>query len=250
MRPTHTGVRMEFARLSKRYLGEAADKYDADREQTAKWEREQSAVERILGALPRHLSILDIPVGTGRFIELYGRLGLQATGLDISADMLSRAREKAEHTGAGITLREGDIRSIAGPDGAFDIALCIRFLNWIDLEGVRAVLRELTRVSDRYLIVSISHFVPLRETDLMSRSGIRSFAGQLVRRFKTQVMRSARKKRIIFHEEHAVKSAIAGAGLRIATAICTEQGSRGVRSFIYLLEKDGAPLSSASRSRP
>jgi ubiquinone/menaquinone biosynthesis C-methylase UbiE len=234
---------MEFTRLSTRYRGDAAHKYDADREQTAKWGLEQAAVESILSALPPMLSVVDVPVGTGRFVELYQKLGMRATGIDVSPDMLARAREKADRAQASITLQEGDIRAIDAPDGAFDAAVCIRFLNWVDLDGVRGVLNELTRVADRYLVVSISHFLPLRDIDLFSRYGVRSLAGQLARRFKTQVMRNTRRKRIIFHEERALTAAITDAGLKVAKAICTEPGSRGVRSFVYLLEKTDPPRS-------
>jgi ubiquinone/menaquinone biosynthesis C-methylase UbiE len=229
---------MEFSTLSKRYHGDRADQYDRDREQTAKWELEQSAVASLLSSLPRPFSLVDIPVGTGRFVELYKQLGLDATGIDVSSDMLAKARAKAELAGAGITLKEGDVRAISAPDGTFHVALCVRFLNWIDITGVRAVLRELARVSDRYVLVSISYFVPFREAELTSAKGLRALAGQLARRFKTQVTRSARKRRIIFHEERDVKAAIADAGLRIAEGICTEPGARGVRSYIYLLEKE------------
>lgn len=228
---------MDFGRLSQRYRGERADKYDRVREQTAGWAREQQAVESILATLPPNLSVLDIPVGTGRFIELYGRLGLSATGIDVSPDMLARAQIKADESGAPIVLRQGDIRKIDAPDGAFDVVVCVRFLNWIDLEGVRSALRELSRVSSRHLVVSASHFLPLREINFFSGSGLRAFAGQLARRFKTQVMRNARKRRIIFHEKQALHAAFADLGLDIGTSVCTEPGRRGVGSFIYLLEK-------------
>ena len=116
---------MEFTRLAKRYRGGAADRYDSDREQTGKWALEQAAVETLLSVLPAGLSVVDIPVGTGRFIDLYQKLGLVATGIDVSTDMLGRAEEKARRMDAPIVLQQGDIRAISAPDGAFDLAVCV-----------------------------------------------------------------------------------------------------------------------------
>ena len=231
---------MEFARLSGRYAGETAEAYDSRREQTERWAREQKAVETILRELPHGLAILDVPVGTGRFIELYQQLGMQATGIDISLDMLAQAKAKAERANARFDLREGDIRALALPGQSFDVVLCVRFLNWIDVHEVRDVLSKLARVSSRYLVISASHFTPLPEINLLSRKGLRSLAGQAARRFKTQVARGGRKRRIVFHEKSSLMAVLAESGLTIAEAICTEPGARGVQSYIYLLEKTGS----------
>jgi SAM-dependent methyltransferase len=229
---------MDFSTLAKRYLGEKADNYDANREHKVKWRREQAAVESILSTLPPDFFILDIPIGTGRFIELYQALKMRAVGIDISADMLAHAREKADRLGAPIELLQGDVRRIAAPNGAFDVVVCLRFLNWIELDDLRSVLIELARISSRYLLVSVSHFLPLREMDLFSVGIVRGLAGQLVRRIKTQVRRNSRNRRTIMHEERALRNIIAELDLRITKAIRVDAGTKGgVGSFLYLLEK-------------
>lgn len=228
---------MEFERLSEQYHGAVAEDYDRRREQTPRWLREQAAVEKLLDGIERQYTVLDIPVGTGRFVELYEQIGFSAIGLDVSEDMLSHARSKAEQSRSSIKLQLGDIRNIPFPDATFGISVCIRFLNWVDIRAANEVMNELARVSKRYVVVSITHFVPVRSLLTGPSAGFRSIAGQAARRFKTQLLRNASKRRIIYHEQNQVKELFDNTGLRIAESICTEPGRRGVTSYIYLLEK-------------
>ena len=39
-------------------------------------------------------SIIDIPIGTGRFLEFYKKYTFDIYGVDISADMLKKTKEK------------------------------------------------------------------------------------------------------------------------------------------------------------
>ncbi len=155
----------DFDGLTDRYTGATALHYDARRTGTLKWQTEQAIVERLLGTLPEGASVVDIPVGTGRFLPLYRKLGLAATGMDVSADMLARAREK----GTGLPLRLSDIRHIAASDGEYDCALCIRFLNWVDDDGLRAAVRELARVSRQHVIAGVRSYAPLSRLTLRRR---------------------------------------------------------------------------------
>ena len=70
---------------------------------------EHQAVAGFLSQLDPGSCVLDIPVGTGRFIPLYNNLGLRATGVDASIDMLGEARAMADRVGAEMSLDEGDI---------------------------------------------------------------------------------------------------------------------------------------------
>jgi ubiquinone/menaquinone biosynthesis C-methylase UbiE len=124
---------MDFEQLAQSYKGDAANAYDKERSSRKKWIAEQSIVENLLVTLPRGSSVIDIPIGTGRFIDLYHRLQLAATGMDISPDMIAIAAGKAKKIGLMIPLYTADIRKINAADGAFDTAVCICFLNWIDI---------------------------------------------------------------------------------------------------------------------
>jgi len=75
----------------KKYLGYKATKYDQKRSRKAATQRDQVAVETYLAKLAPGESVLDIPAGTGRFIEFCIRQGFIYTGVDISPDMLQVA---------------------------------------------------------------------------------------------------------------------------------------------------------------
>ena len=78
--------------------------------------------------------------------------------------MLTAARNRLNELGGlDCSLELADIRTIPDADDQYDCVLSIRFLNWVDPSGFEEVLRELRRVSKRYLIVTIRHLVPTRD---------------------------------------------------------------------------------------
>lgn len=87
--------------------------------------------------------ILEIGVGTGKNFPYHPR-GAQVTGIDLADQMLVRARERAEHLGTPIDLREGDAQSLDFPDDTFDTAAAT-FVFCSIPDPVRG-LRELSRV--------------------------------------------------------------------------------------------------------
>jgi SAM-dependent methyltransferase len=93
-------------------------------------------------------SVLDAGVGTGRFaVPLRGR-GFEIVGIDLSLEMMRRARSK------GITsLVRGDIRRLPLNDGVVDAAFMAHVLQLIP--DPRPVLRELGRVARRTVVVAL-----------------------------------------------------------------------------------------------
>ncbi len=146
---------MEFDKLSTRYTGGIATSYEALRTGSTDWPKEQAVVERFLRTLPAGSSIIDVPVGTGRFLPFYKTFGLKPTGLDISLDMLDSAKEKAGALALDIDLAKADIRHLQFADRSVDTVLCVRFVNWIDFVGFEAVMAELARVARSNIIVSV-----------------------------------------------------------------------------------------------
>lgn len=153
---------MDFDTLSSKYLGRVANEYEEKR-LDYKWLAEQQAIEQLVQSIPKGSKVLDAPVGTGRLIPVLDRRGLDHVGLDVSADMLAQARECAERTGAKVSLQQGDIRHMNFPDGHFDAAVCLRFLNWVDSQGVADVLKELARVSRDRLLIGVRYLTPESE---------------------------------------------------------------------------------------
>ena len=72
----------------------------------------------------RSLRILDIGCGTGRHSLELARRGYSVTGIDLSESMLERAREKAEHLGLRVELRQHDARELPF-EGEFDAAIML-----------------------------------------------------------------------------------------------------------------------------
>lgn len=73
-------------------------------------------------------SVLEIAIGTGRNLSFYSR-EVDLTGVDISPEMLERARQRADRLGRRVELRVGDAQALGFPDATFDsvvstLALC------------------------------------------------------------------------------------------------------------------------------
>jgi SAM-dependent methyltransferase len=97
---------------------------------------EQDALERLLG--PGRGRLLDIGCGTGVAIPVLQELGWSVVGIDVSEEMLGRARVR----GADVVQASGD--SLPFEDASFDAAAAI----WIhtDVDDFGATLREAARV--------------------------------------------------------------------------------------------------------
>lgn len=89
----------KFPAMNK-YFGETAATYDATRTPKATTQKDQARVENYLASLPTGSSVIDIPAGTGRFIQFCVNHRLNYTGVDISPDMLKMAEAKIP---AGLT---------------------------------------------------------------------------------------------------------------------------------------------------
>jgi ubiquinone/menaquinone biosynthesis C-methylase UbiE len=220
---------MASAEQADRYRGKVATGYDSYRLQQPKWHREQEIMSDLLKALPRNASVLDVPVGTGRFFDYYKALGLRPTGVDISSDMLAQAQQKAGDVGLDVILEEGNILRLGYPDRTFDAAVCIRLFNLIPLADVAQGVSELARVSKRYVIVGARHFTPAAELGTRPISLI----GQLLVKLRAKL-----KKGVLhIHSRPALTSALTGSGLRVARAVSVERSRDGSELVIYLLEK-------------
>lgn len=129
-----------------RYRGDVPATYEETRRHKPEWPLEQAAIEAMVTEGP----VLDAPLGTGRYIDIYKAKGLQHVGLDISPDMIAEARRKHPDLNAVV----GTIFKTPFKDGAFSTAVCSRLLNWLEPDDMARAVAELRRVA-RCLVVSI-----------------------------------------------------------------------------------------------
>ena len=102
--------------------------------------------------------LLDVGVGTGLSLPLY-RADASITGIDLSPQMLERARGRAARAGlANIeAIREMDAQNLAFPDESFDTVVSMYTITAVP-DPIR-VMQEIVRVTKSGgTIVIVSHF--------------------------------------------------------------------------------------------
>lgn len=123
----------------EKYTGTEAEQYESRRAHQPHWKAEQYAVDALVERGP----VLDVPIGTGRYLPIYQRKGLRYTGCDVSADMIHQALQRDPH----MPHKIGSILRLPFNDGEFAAAVCTRLLNWFEPAHMQAALRELQRVA-------------------------------------------------------------------------------------------------------
>ncbi|MHB0768732.1 class I SAM-dependent DNA methyltransferase [Bradyrhizobium sp. 5.13L] len=68
--------------------------------------------------------LLDLGCGTGLHALAFARRGWNVAGIDLSHEMIARAKARAEQTGLSIAFRQGDARE-AGPERDFDAVVSL-----------------------------------------------------------------------------------------------------------------------------
>jgi SAM-dependent methyltransferase len=88
--------------------------------------------------------LLDAGCGSGQFAIAFAALGAQVSGVDLSPEMIRRAREHAASHGVAVEWRSGDITCLSDPDAVYDAVHARVVLPFVP--DVPAALRELRRV--------------------------------------------------------------------------------------------------------
>lgn len=112
----------------------------------------------LINSLPGR-DVLEVGVGTGLALPLYTR-NKRVTGIDLSSEMLARARSRTEKLGlthvAG--LHEMDAEATGFPDQSFDIAVAMFVASVVpNPKRLMAEMRRLVRPSGHLLFVN--HFI-------------------------------------------------------------------------------------------
>jgi ubiquinone/menaquinone biosynthesis C-methylase UbiE len=108
--------------------------------------------------------VLDVPCGTGRFTRQLLEAGKHLVNGDISLPMLRAAdnvgratHESGTNKGALIGGVRFDAERLPFPDSSIDLVMSIRFLFHVPREVRVRIMRELGRVSKRYLVIDVRH---------------------------------------------------------------------------------------------
>jgi SAM-dependent methyltransferase len=171
----------ELRGYSATHLGrQKAHSYDADLWTTSSakgltWMVEQLLLDRIFASLPAPpATALDFACGTGRVLKYLLDRGIDATGVDISPDMLELASDRCSRA----TLVQGDV--IAQPElvpGPFDVATAFRFFLNAEPElrvDVARWLRGVVRPGGH--LVANFHLNPVSARGLYTRARMRGDA--------------------------------------------------------------------------
>ena len=150
-------------RAKDHYRDEAvAEGYDAERFASRKGRlvdrREQSLIFSLIRAagLRPPATLVDVPVGTGRLAASMAAAGYRVTGVDVSAQMIDRAKARLAALPESIRpdLAVGDAEAMPFEDASVDAVISLRLSGHLPPATRVAVLREFARVSRGHVIVA------------------------------------------------------------------------------------------------
>lgn len=102
--------------------------------------------------------VLLVGVGTGADLPLLPQ-GVQAVGVDLSADMLAKARQKLPLPGREVTLLQGDAQQLWVEDAAFDAVIFNLILSVIP-DGAACLRENLRALKPGGRAVVFDKFLP------------------------------------------------------------------------------------------
>jgi SAM-dependent methyltransferase len=99
----------------------------------------------IEGTIKSGMKHLDLGTGTGTLARSTGMMGLDSSGLDIDADMLSAAREIAAEVGLEMTFREGPAENTGEEDNSHDLVTAGQCWHWFDRPKAAAEVHRILK---------------------------------------------------------------------------------------------------------
>lgn len=220
------------------YIGAIAKKYEADRISQTIWEKEQQYIENTINSLQNNETVLDIPVGTGRFIPLYEAKGLTIIASDISSDMLNEARKKAENLSL-IKFQVEDAEALTLASHTCDHIVCWRLTHLVPPSSLDRIFLEFSRVVKKTVYMQFFYIQPT--------SNILQQAVQKVKKLLSTVLSSNRPGNALpteepwghiqtfVHSHRHIQSASRAAGLTLVKIDKIEDKHNP--ELIYVFEK-------------
>lgn len=144
--------------IEKYYKDKNAKNYEEGRSKSSKWQFEEDTLEAVIRNIKDEIdSIIDAPVGTGRFIPLYKKelKGKKIHLLDYSDDMLKiSSKRKGLFNSNKFELLKHDL--INNPlNIKADLCVCYRFLNLFEWKDSERAVENLLKSTKKYAVFSI-----------------------------------------------------------------------------------------------
>ncbi len=123
--------------------------------------REQKAVRRIIKHLPKGISLLDCPCGTGRWWPILAERASAIIAVDLSEEMLAFARRRAQQCAVPVEVGKGDAENLEMDDGAVDYVFSHALTKHLPVPIQYQVLAEFARVATKGIVCSFGIFTHL-----------------------------------------------------------------------------------------
>lgn len=186
--------------------------------------REKNILRRYLNKIGRQNDkVLDLPCGYGRFSELLLDAGYEQINCDISQSMVERAcaRNQELYAGPGWGAVADAKQGLPFVTETFSLVFSMRFFHHLhDQEARKAILKEFSRVSRGWVIVSFYQTNSLHV---------------LQRHFRSKITKSSTRIKMLSRQDFVREAALAGLTVvRISPLI------KGLHSqHLALLKKSG-----------
>jgi SAM-dependent methyltransferase len=117
--------------------------------------RERYAVEQALRSVASDLAlVLDLPAGTGKLAPIHEKFAYRVIAADASADMLKAGMEVWRNDPQLVGMVQTDVRRTGFRSGSVDCTVSVRLMHRLPAVVANEALRELARITKRFLIVS------------------------------------------------------------------------------------------------
>jgi ubiquinone/menaquinone biosynthesis C-methylase UbiE len=163
-------------------------------------------------------TVLDLPCGTGRITELLLRRGYQTTCGDISEEMIEVARQRLAPFEDRIEeFAIMDVYNTRRKADSYDCVSCIRLFQHLVSSQRANALREMARISKRFVIINVMYVSPYYSAVRKLRLRL----GRYTTRYTSSQNEIAEELRV--------------AGVRLVGSKLTQPGFNG--NLVLLLEK-------------
>ena len=234
------GIRPPYGGYHK-YDGPVARTYDQTRQHERHWIEEARFIEQYFRS--RSVSqILDIPVGTGRFLRYYRHVD-KVIGVDISDEMLAEAAKKVSEIPSkpDISLERGDVFALRFHDLEFDVVVVVRLLHLIPPELLSGAVEELCRVGREIIVQTYAKPNPTSFVDCAASSRTSELFSRIWRRVRLGCRpQQSRRTRILSpwshieafgHNQDLVDALFDGCGFTITARTTVDEYDGGYVNF-------------------